>query len=268
MKYIVFGYLLLVSGFASAQELFVYTEPASNVPARSLGLRMTQQFATSGSAVDYQLIPELVLGASARLMLHGEGFINRRNGSLRAEGASLFVKYRFFSEDDVHRHFRMAVYGRMAYSGGELMQRAIDLNGMNSGYEAGAIATKLIERLAVSGSASWIHAMDNRNKTGYKIPDDRKDALGFSLSAGRLMLPRQYENYDQVNMNIMLEFLGQTNLSGGQTYLDMAPSLQFIIKSRLRLDVGYRFPLLNDLERGSARWLLLRAEYNIFNALR
>lgn len=270
MKQVVFGCVLFLSGSAYAQELFVYTEPASNVPARSLGFRLTQQFAasSSGNGVDYQLVPEIVWGASAKWMLHVEGFANSRNGSLKPEGGSLFIKYRFLSHDDIHRHFRMAFYSRWAYSSAAIIQPAIDLNGMNSGYEAGTIATKLINRMAVSGSASWIHALNNRNKAGFIFPGSYRDALGYSLSAGRLMLPKEYDNYEQLNMNWMIEFLGQTNLESGDSYIDMAPSLQFIIKSRFRIDLGYRFPLVNQLNRPASRFFLFRLEYNIFNAFK
>lgn len=82
------------------------------------------------------------------------------------------------------------------------------------------------------------------------------------------MLPKEYDNYEQLNMNWMIEFLGQTNLESGDSYIDMAPSLQFIIKSRFRIDLGYRFPLVNQLNRPASRFFLFRLEYNIFNAFK
>lgn len=42
MKYLSIVFLLLVSFKIDAQELFVVTEPASNVPAGSIGVRVGQ----------------------------------------------------------------------------------------------------------------------------------------------------------------------------------------------------------------------------------
>jgi len=60
----------------------------------------------------------------------------------------------------------------------------------------------------------------------------------------------------------MLELLGQTNLYKGDSYIDMAPSVQFIFNSRIRVDAGYRFAMLNNLNRHEQNSVLLRLEYN------
>ena len=80
------------------------------------------------------------------------------------------------------------------------------------------------------------------------------------------MLPKEYTSYEQTNLNLMTEFLGQTNMSTGKTYLDIAPSVQLIFKSRMRVDLGYRFTLISELERTTPEGAFLRLEYNIFNA--
>ena len=36
----IFIFFLLIAGKTKAQELFVFTEPASNMPAKSLGIRL------------------------------------------------------------------------------------------------------------------------------------------------------------------------------------------------------------------------------------
>ena len=80
------------------------------------------------------------------------------------------------------------------------------------------------------------------------------------------MLPKEYTSYEQTNLNLMLEFLGQTNLKTGESFLDIAPSLQLIFHSRIRVDIGYRYALVKDLQRTAPSGGLLRFEYNIFNA--
>ena len=87
----------------------------------------------------------------------------------------------------------------------------------------------------------------------------------YTLSAGYLLFPRKYENYDQVNLNIYAELLGKSNPGYGQRYMDFAPGFQLIINSFIRVDFSYRTPLYNDMVRSSANTYLVRLEYNLFN---
>ena len=47
----------------------------------------------------------------------------------------------------------------------------------------------------------------------------------------------------------MVELLGQVNMNTGYSYLDIAPSVQFIFLSKMRLDAAYRIPVVKDLDR-------------------
>ena len=96
--------------------------------------------------------------------------------------------------------------------------------------------------------------------------DASRNAVGYNLSLGKLMLPKEYTSYEQTNLNLMVEMLGQSNLNTGRTFLDVAPSLQLIFQSRIRLDLGYRIPLVKNLQRTTPGGALVRLEYNIFNA--
>ncbi len=80
------------------------------------------------------------------------------------------------------------------------------------------------------------------------------------------MLPKEYKDYKQTNLNLLLEFLNQYNLGLGSYYIDMAPAAQLIINSIARVDVGYRHQLGGSLLRSSPNGLFLRLEYNFFNA--
>lgn len=253
----------------AAQELFVYTEPASNMATKSIGIRATNILsAKNTSGYQYQLQPEIMFGLSKKIMLHAEGFFSNRSNQFNAEGAALYLKYRFYSSDEVHSHFRMAGFARAAYNNGYIQQPAIDLNGQNSGYEAGAVATRLINKLALSATASYLHAFDNGSGNKFINTGSGRNAINYTLSAGRLILPKSYDNYEQTNMNLMLELLGQLNTYSYKSYLDMAPSVQFIFLSKIRLDLGYRFAVLNDLDRETQNGFLLRLEYNFFNAFK
>src|SRR4051812_41134041 len=97
--------LLVATVKLQAQELFTYTEPASNMPAKSIGLRLSNWFMDEpGQHVNYHFIPEVMWGANKRLMLHAEGYFSNSNSTFNAEGAALYGKYRFFSTDKVNRH--------------------------------------------------------------------------------------------------------------------------------------------------------------------
>lgn len=250
-----------------AQELFVFTEPASNMAAKSVGLRLNNYLMKENKTgkYNYHLLPELMLGVSKKIMLHGEMFLSNRDNKFSAEGGSMYLKYRFFSIDEVHSHFRMAAFGRYSYNNSGIHQAAIDFFGHNSGYEAGLVATKLVNKIAVSAGSSFAHALDNGvEKFPYAAKE--RNAVNYTLSVGKLMLPKEYISYNQTNLNLMCELLGQTNLGNNKTYLDLAPAAQFIFKSRIRLDIGYRFPLIDNLYRTAGNGFVFKLEYNFFNA--
>ena len=252
-----------------AQELYVYTEPASNMAAKGIGFRLSNSLMQQVSNKDnynFHSIPEVMIGISKKSMLHAEFFLSNRNTKLVAEGGALYYKYRFLSVDEVHSHFRMAAYTRLSYNNSDVHQPAIDVNGHNSGVETGLIATQLIKKVALSTSVAHMYAADNGKGNKFIYANNNRHAVGYTLSIGKLMLPKEYINYNQTNLNLMVEMLGQTNWQTGSTFLDLAPSVQLILMSRMRIDAGYRFPLVNNLKRTADRGFLLRFEYNIFNA--
>ncbi len=250
------------------QELFTYTEPASNMAAKSIGVRInnTLMYDNFEKENTFHALPEVMFGLSKNLMMHAEGFLSTRKKALVAEGGAVYLKYRFYSVDDVHSHFRMAVFARYANNNSEIHQQAIDLNGHNSGYELGCIATKLINKTALSSSVSLLHADDNAGNNIFNYPSNQRNAVGYTFSVGKLMIPKEYVSYKQVNMNAMLETLCQTNLETGRTYADVAPVIQLIFLSRMRADFSYRLPISKALYRTAPEGALLRFEYNFFNA--
>ena len=269
LKSIPISLLLLISILSGkAQELFTYTEPASNMAAKSIGLRLTGtlMYDSYEKSNSLHTMPEFMVGLSRKIMIHGVVFLSNRNKAFIGEGGSLYMKYRFFSVDDVHSHFRMALYGRYAVNNSDIHQQAIDLHGHNSGYEIGYVATKLINKTAVSASCSFIHAQDNSKNNEFVYPSSQRNAATFTMSVGKLMLPKAYTSYKQLNVNAMVELLGQTNLATGRTFVDVAPVLQFIVLSKMRIDMGYRICLDNTLFRTAPEGGLLRVEYNLFNA--
>ncbi len=95
-------------------------------------------------------------------------------------------------------------------------------------------------------------------------------AINYSLSAGYLLFPLEYTDYDQTNVNLYAELLGGRNLdfTAERYYVDLAPSIQFIFKSTGKLNLGYRFELSSDIYRLSRKQFLISYEHIFLNALR
>jgi hypothetical protein len=260
--------LLPLSNALPAQELFVFTEPASNMPSKSIGLRATNwlMYDKSASTLNYQLLPEVMWGANKNLMVHLDGFFTNQNGNFHAVGGGIYAKYRIYADDGMNRHFRLAAFGRVSLNNSAIFQQEIDLTRNNTGYALGLIATQLLHRQAVSVAFSFNQAYNNGEEN--KIPAGQADqALNISLSTGRLILPKRYTSYRQMNMNLMLELLGQHLLGAHENYLDLAPAVQFIFNSQTRLDLGYKFQLYSDMQRVAPNGFIIRFEHLLFNAL-
>ncbi len=298
MKKSVLVILLFVWRSAAAQELFVYTEPASNMAAKGIGVRMgykSFKMTHHNKFSAYRLEPEIMFGISKNLMLHVNVFAsNMFEGNLKMEGAGLYAKYRFFSNDDIHSHFRMAAYGQISLidnptfitytekhtvpdgNGGYIthdlvnqqVNNEIDLDGSNSGIATGIIATKLINKLAVSGSLGYKYRLNNlHDKRETIVP---WEAVNYTLSMGYLLFPKEYTSYKQTNINLYTEFLGNSFLGSNdwdhkKYFIDIAPSVQFIVNSIARIDLGYRTQLVGNTVRMANSSFLVRVEYNFLN---
>lgn len=253
---------------SKAQELFNFTEPASNMPAKSLGIRLTNNILDEQhlGQITHQFLPELMWGVNKRLMLHAEGIANNSGTPFRFVGAGVYAKYRFYTQDQIHRHFRMAAFARAAFNKGHVHYQELEVNGMNSGVEFGLIATQLLHKQALSATVSYEQIGNNGNGNTIHAGNALR-AINYSVSTGRLILPRKYTSYKQTNFNLMLEFLGQYQPEVGRQYLDIAPSLQFIIHSQTRVDIGYRGQLTGSMDRMATSSLMLRVEHLLFNVL-
>jgi hypothetical protein len=289
-RFLILLFLCTTGRLVIGQELYVVTEPASNMAAGSIGVRLNNKLfkmEQGSSNYSYRLDPEVMFGVSKNLMVHGNLYAsNMFQGSFRFEGASVYAKYRFLSNDDLHSHFRMAGFGKISLIdnpnaithtekhdvGGGVIHEVtqnyysdeIDLDGNNSGYLMGIVATSLSHKVAISGSASYVNRWQNGDRP--KQPGLTEHALNYSLSTGYLLFPRKYTNYRQTNLNLYLEILGSTGLDKSGYYLDVVPAIQFIFNSISRLDLAYRAQITGDMQRFSENSWLLRFEYNFLNA--
>lgn len=248
---------------SKAQELFVFSEPASNMPAKSIGLRMSHWENYDSNM--RQTLPEFMISFSKNLMLHVEGNFGNRFGTYQLNGGLLYAKYKFLNNDQVKSHFRMATFLKVSQNRGDINQEELSITNRNSGVEIGIIATKLLHKTALSGSVSISQLFHNQVYFDRPIGYTSK-ALNYSLSYGRLILPKKYKNYKQINMNLMFEMMGQQTLNG-KSYLDIGPSVQFIFNSQTRVDIGYKKQIQNNMTRYAPNALMIRIEHLLFNVL-
>ncbi|MEP6927582.1 MAG: hypothetical protein ABI834_08095 [Ginsengibacter sp.] len=287
-------FVVLFCTATHAQELYVNTEPASNMATGSIGFRLLSKLYKmnyNNSFTSYRIMPEFMIGASRHLMVHVAGYgSNMFQKKFRIEGGSLYAKYRFYSQDDVHEHFRIAAFSKISIidnpqqlkietkkllpdgNGGYAQQLytstyktdEFDIDGLNSGIVAGVVATKLVNKIAVSGSLDYGYRLNNLNAK--VLPDQPLSAVNYAASFGYLLLPKEYVSYKQTNVNLYVELLGTTFPGRGKFYTDVAPAIQFIFNSIARLDLSYRTQLAGNTARLSNNYLMVRLEYNILNA--
>lgn len=266
MRYLFIIFILNCSLNVFSQELFVVTEPASNMPSGSIGLRVGQSLMKRkfDSGYEFNSMPEIMYGANKNLMLHTSIYLSNRDGNSNFEGGSFYAKYRVFSVDDIHSHFRIALYGRASFNNSIINEEEIETMGHNSGFETGFVATQLINKLAISSSFSYEKALDNGSQNPF--PDlQSSSAVNYTLSFGKLVYPKVYTNLKQTNINLMLELMGQRLNENKKTFLDIVPSIQFIINSQARIDLAYKKEIYSDMLRNAPNGVYMKLEYTFFN---
>jgi len=255
-----------------AQELYPYTESASNMPSHSLSAKGSALFERDRHAdKDLQrYLPELMFGLNKKWMVHvGGTFSNMYSSNLRGESVRLYAKYRFFSNDAVHQHFRMAVFALGSYSRNPLLHNELNLFGDQSGVQGGLIATQLLNKIALSATASLTEIFNTARWQSATQKGHAWHAVDYSLSAGYLLFPLNYTNYKQTNVNLYAELLGSRNLdfTPEKYFVDLAPSVQFIFNSTSKLNVGYRFQVAGDITRFANNSFTISYERIFLNAL-
>ncbi|MDI9336939.1 MAG: hypothetical protein QM539_00785 [Alphaproteobacteria bacterium] len=252
----------------SAQELFLFTYPASNVPKNTLVARGMNSFfkRSIDNSYSYHFMAEAEYGFTKQFMLVANSFFSNEKSGVNLEGGSVFGQYRFYSDDGQKKHFRMAAWSRVAFNNAKIHQEEIELNGHNSGIKVGVTATQLLHKTALSGTLSVQRMVNNINNP---IPAQYdRNAVDYTFSFGQLILPKHYKNFSQTNFNFMVEILAQTLIGTGKSFIDIAPVFQFIFKSRYRLDLAYRHQIVSSMFRTQPNGVLLNFQYNFFNLIK
>jgi hypothetical protein len=258
MKKLIVCCALCIVVSVHAQELYVFSEPASNMPAHSVGIlqQIKRVKGITQSEGGTRSTSEVMFGATKNWMLHAAiTFSDMYTPFVRAESFRVYGKYRFFSQDALYHHLRMAVFGEASYSRNEKMYDELSIDGDLAGLQAGLIVTQLLHKLAISATGSYLITPYGENDHfGKSTP---MPAFSYSLSAGYLLFPLKYTSYEQTNVNLYCELLGQRYFSRSLYYVDLAPALQFIFNSQTKLNLGYRYQINGNMHRmGTQGWLL------------
>lgn len=262
-----FALYLLTTAHLFAQELYPNSEAASNSPKDILRLRaMTMLMPTTGDAIFsakamYSLTDKLMLVGTANASSYlADGFPTTFNlYTPLFRSATFYAKYRIFSDDKPHQHLRFAAFAEYDYAPNNVSLSSY-LAGIKNGVTAGGIGTFLLNRTAVSATASYF--LPVAIATSQQSQNLESGIFNYSLSAGHLLLPERYSAYSEINLNIYCEFLGnlytppvashphldRTQIGDRHYYnrIDIAPAIQLIFNSQAKLDFSLRTQLFDE----------------------
>ncbi len=266
---------LSITASVDSQELYVFSSPASNVPAKSLSFKYGSKWIGgnnmhhSSNASRHML--ESQFGISKKMMLRAAVSLTDMYSQKKQqfESFSVLAKYRFFSNDDVHRHFRAAVFLNTVFSKNDLRYDELTVEGDQSVLQGGVILTQLINRLAVSTTLALTEVVDPER--WQKYGGSRRfgyQGINYNFSSGYLLLPRKYTSYKQPNLNIYFECIGGFGLDKRFSYTDLAPAVQVILNSNSKINLGYRFQLVGQVERMARSGVYFSYERTFLNAMK
>lgn len=288
--------LIIVSLFISnaytsfGQEFFINAETASTLPKGTIMPQLYGSFydetgvsrlmafvganfgvtsnltiraAVAGSNHHGQQLPRNIIshnhgGTTNNVLIFNPGI----RYDFRITGVNLFAKYRLFSLDKKKDHLRGSVYGEFSTAESPHDESETNLVDDNKGYGFGFILTKLKNRLAVSTTVGFVQPYDYKEFSyGSEKHIDYGSSVKYSLSAGYLLYPKTYDNYQQINYNLYLELVGTSFQAvdffedaekillvdaahGAGSYLEVHPGIQRIVNSNTILEFSAGFKLV------------------------
>ena len=270
MRIILMLFVLFSADRISGQELYVFSNPASNNPAKSVAFKLSSKVLREvhDNALASRQTADVAFGLHKNLQLNTAlSFSDMYFTNMRWESARIYTKYRFLSVDNVHSHFRAAAFAKAAVTRNPLVYQELDLEGDNSGIQAGLVFTQLLHKFAASAGVSYLQQMGQTDRRSLGPPFSTQ-AFQYNISAGYLLFPRSYQSYEQTNVNLYCEVLGQRNLDLQRSFVDIAPALQLIVKSTTRINAGARFQLAGDAHRMARNSIFISLEHYLLQALK
>ncbi len=288
---------IIINTTLHAQELYIVSHAAANISKDRIELRNIAKSYDDLNAFHYDF--QVNYGLLGNLTLYN-GVTYTLNSTNQFIGNYNFdARYRFLDIDKANYHWRFAlqtggtipvnpkaiVSDEVEYElhpghtisfyefGGDITVPSIDFHTTdNYTIHNSVIATNLIKKFAITGEAAY-----NLNIAG----GDFKFGNYFQgdLSMGLLILPKEYNSYDDVNLNVYSEtkayyfeknkFLGDEISNSGGFRLDTYIGVQAIFLSSLMAELSYMIPLHSneyvetEVEKRSGS-LLLSLRYLFF----
>lgn len=261
--------LLFVGSALRAQELFISTEPASNMPARTWGLRLSTESGEMNEEFKTRTEFELMYGFSKEMMGHVQLYASNHTGAYAYENIGLYGKYRFFSDDDFKYHLRSALYGKGVFGKQTTSTPLAGLDGGTTGYGGGLITTMLVDHFAASVTIGAALGAPDLATDEHHVYRDIT-CYNYSLSMGYLLLPTEYKSYDDPNLNLYAEFLGKyasykndehgviTASNNNEVILSVGP--QVILNSIARIDLAFRTAISSNAVHRTPNTIVLKFE--------
>ncbi len=299
ISFTLIGMLFALSSVFS-QELFPVHEPASNIPKGVFGIRGVSESFKEIALARNQFAAKIMYGITANWEVEAQtDFSNHHASTLPVNlvshshfgnrvyyftnnktygieypytfgGIYLYSKYRIFSMDRAEGHLRAALFAEYSTTRVAHDEAEPDLQGDTGGEGGGFVVTWLLHKMAVSLTTGFILPNDykeTRDDYRYNPPYFKTDlsygrAAHFDLSFGYLLVPKQYDSYSNLNINLYAEFEGKAYeaakiiqndsvvnpissalLKG--FYVDFFPGIQFIFNSNTRIDLSIGFSFYN-----------------------
>ncbi len=272
MKPIIVLVLLLVGSPLAAQELFIQTEPASNMPAGRFGLRVSSDHWQEDGGIVSRLGSELMYGVTKDLMVHAQVFGSNQLNSFDLETYGLYAKYRLYSDDGFKYHFRISAFAEALAGKQSGTMPDFSFKGSGPVINGGIVLTLLESRLALSTTIGGSHLLGDISLPMMAYSDI--NGMNASLSAGYLVFPDHYTNYSDPNINLYAELLayhswysedmmGQ-HVARRNTEAILSIGPQLILNSVLRFDLAYSMVVQSDYPMRRPNSFFARVEYNFY----
>lgn len=262
--------MLLAAGTASPQELFISTEPASNMPARSWGLRAGGESSAMNNVIQTRTEFEAMYGFTKDIMGHLQLYASNHLGGYTYENVGLYAKYRFYTDDGFKYHVRSALYGKAMLGKQATTTPLAGLDGGTTGFGVGNVTTLLIDHFAASATLGAAFGTPNIQIDEHHIYRDIT-TYNYSLSFGYLVLPTHYTSYDNPNLNLYAEFLGKyasysedehdvsMKTNANEIILSVGP--QLILSSIARIDLAFRTALSSNAQHRTPNSVVVKFEH-------
>lgn len=264
--------VILLSAFSvRSQELYIMSNAAANISKNRLEVRNIAMSYDNLRAFHYDF--QINYGLLGNLTLYNNMTYTLDNDYQFAGNYNVNARYRFLDIDSRNYHWRFAYQGgatipvnpqsivsdKVEYElhpghvvsfydfGGNITVPSVDFHTTdNYTIRNSIIATNLIGKFAATGEMGYnVNIAGNDFKFG--------NYFNWSLALGLLVLPKSYESYNDVNLNLYSEtkayyfekneFLGEEVPNSGGFRLDTYLGVQAIFFSSLMAEMAYLIPL-------------------------